>query len=245
MDPVAHPTPTRPARSPFYLHLSCFFLVVALVGFSTTFFAPMVRGTLRAPFVVHLHGVLMFGWLLLLIAQSLFVRTGRMRIHRRAGWIGAAVTPAIVASGFAAGAFATRRDLAESGQSWPFGAFVNTAIEMLVFGALVGTAIVSRRRPEAHKRYLVLATISALGPAWFRFRHFLAFVPNPIVTFALLADAVLLFVMARDWLVQKRVHRVYLWAGGAMVAVHLVELAAADSELWTRIGRWLLQAMPE
>lgn len=142
-----------------------------------------------------------------------------MRLHRRASFFGAWLALAIVASVFAVGAFATRRDLAESGQTWPFGAFVNVEIEMLVFVALVGTAVVSRRRPEAHKRHLVLATISALGPACFRFRHFLALVPNPIVAFTLVADAVWLVVMARDWRVQKRVHRVYLWAGAAMLAV--------------------------
>lgn len=235
---------TPPARSAFYLYLSCFFLVVALVGFSTTYFVPIARGTLRIPFVVHLHGALMFGWLLLLIAQSMLVRSGRMRLHRRAGWIGAAFVPAILASGFAAGAFATRRDLAATGQSWPFGGFFNIAIEMLVFGWLVGAAIANRRRPESHKRYLVLATISALAPAWFRFRHFLPFVPEPVVTFSLVSDSVLLFVVVREWHVHGSVHRVYLWAGMAMLAVHVLELAAAESEWWTCIGRWLLEVVP-
>lgn len=35
---------------------------------------------------------------------------------------------------------------------------------MLLFGALVTVAIVMRRNGESHKRLLLLATISALGP---------------------------------------------------------------------------------
>lgn len=236
--------PERRPRSPFHLYLAGFFLAVALVGFSTTYFVPLGKGSFAAPWVVHGHGALMFGWLLLLLVQSLLVRSGRLRAHRRLGWLGAFLAPAIVVSGVAVGAFATRRDLAAQGQSWPLGAFVNICIEMLVFGVLVGLAMLARRRPEAHKRYLVLATISALGPAWFRFRHFLTFVPNPLVVFSLVADSVLLVVMARDWLVERRVHPVYVWAGGAMFLVHFTELAAGEGETWIRLGRWLLDALP-
>jgi hypothetical protein len=157
------------------------------------------------------------------------------------GWIGMAMGGAIVVSGIAVGVFAARRDLATTAQSWPYGQFVNNCIEMAVFGLLVGAAILFRRQPETHKRLLVLATISALGPAWFRFRHFMPFVPNPVVTFSLVADSVLLVVIARDWLAFKRVHPVYLWAGGVMFAVHACELAFADTDVWTRIGSWLLR----
>ena len=67
------------------------------------------------------------------------------------------------------------------------------------------------------------------------------YVPNPLVTFSLVADFVWLIVMARDWLVLKRIHPVYLWAGGAMFAVHIIELACAETRLWESVGRWLLQ----
>lgn len=120
---------------------------------------------------------------------------------------------------------------------------MNIFIEMAVFGLLVGAAVIARRRPEHHKRYLVLATISALGPAWFRFRHFLPFVPNPIVTFALVADSLLLVVAARDWRMLGRVHPVYVWAGGAMAAVHLIELVAAESDIWLRLGRFIVERL--
>lgn len=239
-----HPAPARRPRSAFQLCLAGFFLLVALVGFSTTYFFPLAKGSFAAPWVVHVHGALMFGWLLLLLTQSLLVRAGRMRAHRRLGWLGVFVATAIVLSGVAVGAFATRRDLAATGQSWPLGDLVNIVIEMLLFGVLVGLAIACRRRPEAHKRYLVLATISALGPAWFRFRHFLPFVPEPLVVFSLVADSVLLVVIARDWRVDKRVHRVYVWAGGAMFLVHALELTFRESATWIGLGRWLLDVLP-
>ena len=233
-------TQQRADRSPFFLYLSFAFLAIALAGFSTTFFVPLARGTFDAPPVVYIHGALLFGWLVFFIAQATLVQAGSLRFHRRAGWVGLVLSIGIVVSGLLFGLFATRRDLAATGETWPHGAFVNIIIEMLLFGALVGSAIALRRDPESHKRLLVLATISALGPAWFRFRHFMPFVPNPLVTFSLIADAVILVAIARDWLNRQRVHPVYIWAGGAMFAVHIVELAAAESSLWLRIGRSLV-----
>lgn len=232
--------PRSVPRDPFFLALGAAFLAIAIAGFSTTFFFPLARGVFSAPLVVYVHGALLFGWLALFITQSALIKTRAYNIHRRLGWAGAVLAGGIVVSGVLVGLYATRRDLGATGEDWPYGGFVNIVIEMMVFGLLVAAAVLSRRQPEHHKRYLVLATISALGPAWFRFRHFMPFVPNPVVTFSLLADAVLLVVAARDWRRLGRVHPVYVWAGGTMVAVHLIELSAPDSQLWLRWGRWLL-----
>ena len=52
----------RASRSPFFLYLSMSFLAIAIIGFSTTLFLPLARGTFRAPPVIHIHGALLFGW---------------------------------------------------------------------------------------------------------------------------------------------------------------------------------------
>ncbi|WP_372017424.1 hypothetical protein [Pseudoxanthomonas sp. 10H] len=227
-------------RARFFLAMGVLFLAVALAGFTGTYFVPLARRSFSAPAVVHVHGALLFGWLLLFIAQAWRVRQRRMVQHRRWGWFGAGLCVAIMASGVGVGLFATRRDLAAGGGDFALGQFVNILVEMLLFGALVGAAVAMRRDGESHKRLLLLATISALAPAWLRFRHFLPGVPHPFVTFSIVADTLLLVAIARDWLMLRRVHPVYLWAGGAMVAVHAIELLAITSAPWTGMARWLL-----
>ena len=227
-------------RSRFYLYMTIGFLAIALIGFSTTFFLPLARGQFSAPPVIHLHGALLFGWLILFIVQSALIQGRSVATHRRLGWVGAALCAGIVVSGVLVGLFATRRDLAAGGDDFVRGQFVNILIEMLLFGALVAAAIVYRRDKESHKRLLILATISVLGPAWLRLRHLLPAVPHPFVVFSLLADSLLLVVIARDWLVTKRVHPTYVWAGSAMFAFHLVELLAIRSAPWLALSRWLL-----
>ena len=99
-------------RSRFLLYLSLAFLAIALAGFSTTLFIPLARGSFVAPVPVQVHGVLMFCWLLLLIGQTALVSSGKTAVHRRLGWLGAALAAAIVPSGVTSGVYATRRDLA-------------------------------------------------------------------------------------------------------------------------------------
>ncbi len=227
-------------RSAFFPRLAILFLAIAIIGFSTTFFIPLLGGTFSAPPVVHVHGALSFGWLLLFAAQAFLVQRRRVQWHRKVGWLGAGLCAAIVVSGVAVGVYATRRDLAAGGDDFVAGQFVNILIEMLVFGSLVAAAIVLRRDRESHKRLLLLATISALAPAWLRFRHIFPAVPNPFVTFSLLADSLLLVAIAYDWFTLRRVHPVYLRVGAAVVFVHVIELIAIDSEPWVRLARWLL-----
>lgn len=231
---------TRAPRSRFYLHMAIAFLAIGIVGFSTTFLLPLARGTFRAPPLVHVHGALLFGWLGLFIAQAWLVQARRTPLHRRLGVLGAGLAAGIVVSGVLVGLWATRRDLAAGEDPFVLGQFVNILIEMLLFAALVGAAVALRRDRESHKRLLMLATISLLGPAWIRFRHLFPAVDNPFVVFSLMADAVLLVAVAHDLRVHGRVHPVYLGAGGAMVAVHMVELAAMQSPAWQTFARWLL-----
>ena len=86
---------TAKPRSRFFLAMGGVFLLVALAGFMGTYFVPMARRSFHAPPIVHVHGALLFGWLLLFIAQAWRVRQRRMVQHRRWGWIGAGMCVAI------------------------------------------------------------------------------------------------------------------------------------------------------
>ncbi len=215
-------------------------LCVALAGFSTTLFLPVFEGTFQAPRIVDLHGALFFSWLVLLIYQTGLIRSRRVQLHRRVGWALLGLATAMAASGVAVGVYVTRRDLAAGLGDAARGQFVNILMEMVLFLGFVVAGVLCRRNKEWHKRLILLATISVLGPAWFRFRHFLPGVPNPLVTFSLLADAVLLIAVGYDLRTRRRVHPAYLWAGSGMVAVHLVELFASESRIWLGVARLLL-----
>jgi hypothetical protein len=224
----------------FSLLMTLLFLVIASVGFSSTWMLPVWRGTFAGPWLFHLHGGLFLAWLFLLMLQVQLVRARQLSLHRMFGWAGATLAVAMVVSGVAVGWVATRRDLAAGGGDFVLGQFVNVLIEMLIFGGFVALAIGYRRRPDVHQRLLFLATLSMLGPAWLRIRHLFPNVENPFVVFSLMADAVLLLPVAYDLRVLGRIHPTYIYGGTVMVAIHLVELFASESPLWLWVARTLL-----
>ena len=60
---------TTAPRSRFFVYMSVAFLAIALIGFSTTFFIPLAKGTFESPVVIHVHGMLAFAWLLFMNAS--------------------------------------------------------------------------------------------------------------------------------------------------------------------------------
>ena len=227
-------------RSGFFLYMSLGFLAIALLGFSTTFFLPLARGTFVAPPVIYVHGALLFAWLIFFIAQASLIRARNVSVHRRLGWFGALLGIAIVISGVAVSLHVVRRELAAGGGDVVLRQFVADLLAMLTFGSLAAAAVVLRRDSESHKRLLLLATIFVLGPAWLRFRHLFPAVENPSMVFLIIADSLILVAIARDLMAYKRVHPVYIWVGGFIIAVHMTVPSASQSTAWLRVARWLL-----
>src|SRR6266550_7517516 len=91
----------RHARRPegAYLYRTTVFyffglLALALAGFWPTYFVPKFE----ADWHVHLHGVAMFLWVLLLIAQAGLVRARQLPLHRALGKVSYGLVPVIVVS---------------------------------------------------------------------------------------------------------------------------------------------------
>ena len=80
------------------------FVAIALAGFIPSSLAKLaaVQAGARPPFplVMHLHAVLMGTFLMLLLAQTLLVATGRCALHRTLGLSAMVVAPALVIVGF-------------------------------------------------------------------------------------------------------------------------------------------------
>lgn len=245
MEPVTHDPFRADRASRFYVGMAWLALVVALAGFLPTFFLPLARGAFSAPPVVYLHGVLLFAWLVLFAAQATLVRRQRASVHRRAGWVAVALVPCIVASGIAVGLFAMKRDVAAGGGETAVSSIVGTVTAMLLYAALVAAALWYRRRPGYHKRLMLLATLSILWPAWFRFRHYFPSVPHPEIVFAIVfPDSLILLAMIRDRLAVGRIHPVYLVAGVALIAEHLVEAILFDTPAWRVVAHRLAESLP-
>ena len=82
---------------------AAFFVVIALAGFipDSLMKIDMVKAGQRPPFplILHVHSVLMGSFLLLLLAQTILMATGRDGLHRRIGPVAMVLVPALVVAG--------------------------------------------------------------------------------------------------------------------------------------------------
>jgi hypothetical protein len=248
-----------PARPQFYFWISCACLAVALIGFMPTYFAPMAQGKFDAPPIIHIHGVILFSWVAFFVFQSWLAAKGKVADHRAWGLVGVSILTAMVfivvqvvsmrirqASAPGMPAEVTRSVLAF--------AWVSISSIALVIPAFI-LAMVYLKRPEVHKRLLLLLTVSLLGAPIARwFLTFAAPPPTPglpaafamaappatvAVLPALLGDILLLIAMTYDWRTRGRPHPVYLIGGAILVLQQLTQQQVADLPAWQGVAVWI------
>ncbi|WP_426031908.1 hypothetical protein [Caulobacter sp. DWP3-1-3b2] len=211
-------TTQRPAAQVgrrFYLIMALVMAAVLVGGFSQTVpgdFAPSPG----LPLLLHIHGAVFTCWVLLFVAQPAFIARGSLKLHRQVGMFGAVLAAAMVVMGLAATLFAVRYHRVPS--FFPPTIFlVMNAIGILVFGGLVAAGVALRRRSEWHKRLMLCATVSILGPGLGRLLPMDSFgKAAPLVMFGVIA----LFAFAGpviDLIVRRRIHPAYLWGVGAIL----------------------------
>ncbi|QJR34626.1 hypothetical protein [Gemmatimonas groenlandica] len=233
-----------PKRSWFFVGMGAVALGAVLFGFGRTYVVPMSRGTFAAPWVVHLHGALAMTWVLLFLTQPLLVRYGALSTHRRIGRLGVPLAIGVAVTMLPAGVFQATRDAAAGAGSTGISAMLGVLTSGLLFVALVVAGIMSRRDREAHARWLLLATLVVIWPAWFRFRHWFPAVPRPDIWFGVVLSYTWIVVaMLRDWRARGSVHPVLLYGGGAVIAEQVFEVLSFDSAWWREAAQLLYGAL--
>jgi uncharacterized membrane protein YozB (DUF420 family) len=139
-----------------------FLLMVGLLWLGVLMgFVPEMINRVRAhdlfPAVVYVHAAVFVGWLGLLTAQVLLIRSRRVDLHRELGMAGTALYGAMLVLGVVT-AVVVDYHLFATPRGNPSFLSVQLA-DMLGFAVLGGAAIVLRKNPEAHKRLMLLATI--------------------------------------------------------------------------------------
>ena len=229
----------RAAASPwsrrFYLVLTLVLIGMVVKGFWPSYYGPMVSGggASRA-WVMHLHGAIYSGWMLLLLLQVVLAATGRIAAHRRVGTWGIGYGAAVLVIGLVVSWAAPIMHIRAG--DWNVdraaGFMILPLVDMILFGGFFGAAVVYRNKPEIHKRLMLAATVSIVFAAVARMQ-----LPPPLFYFVWIAPMVA--GVAFDWVTRRRVHPVYLISFAAM-SLAFARIFLMQSEGWLRIGRALL-----
>lgn len=213
--------------------LSGVMAVMAVVGFWPTYFGPLTTGTLSKPRLIHIHATVFTGWLVLFFLQAFFAATRRITWHLTLGKIGIWYGLLLIGVGLTTGVLRS----ADPQASDPLRLLYVAIADMVMFAGFFGAAIVYRRKPQLHKRMMVVAATSLLVAAVGRM-EFLPPPPSGIPLRLFVWSAPVLLATAVDFRMSRTVHPVYL-AGLATFLLRAVSVPVATTEAWQSFAQWV------
>jgi hypothetical protein len=151
-----------------YRNLGYFLLAllpIFIAGFWVPYFSEIPRFDPSITVSVHLHALLLFAWIVLLVVQPVAIRTGAYKLHRNLGRMSYILMPLIVASAIAmihkeyhehvAGGMRSRAALEAE--------FLSLC-QLVLLGIFYCLAIIhiQRREAAAHMRYMICIALILL-----------------------------------------------------------------------------------
>jgi hypothetical protein len=219
-----------------------FAIVAALTifaGFGRTLYLRSISGAPPLSPLLLAHGIVMTTWFVLFCAQVWLVATGHARWHRRLGMFGIAVALAVVYVGIDAAIDAARRGVGPAHGVSTEMFMAIPLFDMPVFALLVAIAWWQRRRPDIHKRLMLLASLGMLTPAIARIPLALIQAGGPPVFFGL-ALGIVGACIAVDTVKHRRLHPAFGWGGGLIFSMVPLRLLVAQTPLWRAVAGWLV-----
>jgi uncharacterized membrane protein YozB (DUF420 family) len=220
----------------FFTGMALAALLIALIGFAPSYYLRSFSTVEPLTTLVHLHGALATGWLLLFVAQTSLVSVRRTDLHRRLGPAGAVLAVLFVIVGYLTAVEAARKGVTPPGGPPPLAFLAVPLGTLLSFTVLAGLGLLWRRERDTHRRLMLLATIALLPPAFARFRWF-----GPGGPPLAIGGTCLLVVTCMVWdrRLNGRIHPAFLWGGGLLMLSLPLRFALTQSESWLAVARWL------
>jgi hypothetical protein len=202
------------------------------------------------PWHLVFHGLALTSWYVLLLVQAALIRRGKTSLHRKLGVAGVVSALAVVTSGFIVLTQAVSRRVVD-GVLPPVELIENAfrpialyqTFNLTFFLACVGAAVYFRRKPDIHKRLMIIASVLILGAALSTDRSFGAAVQNSLpfldigaTTIQVLVGSMLVF----DLVDRRRLFAVSIFGAVLILVVQPVWMnLMLGSELGNRWTNWL------
>lgn len=236
-----HLKPALRGDDGFFLYTSIAMALTIFAGFGLQL--GMGRSSFASPAIVHAHAIVFMGWVVLYLAQNVFVATGSIGLHKRLGWIGAGWMVAMVVLGTAV----TIR-LVQAGQApfffTPLMFLVMDPLSVITFAGLSAAAIVYRRQTQWHRRLHYCGMSVLLGPAIGRL------IPMPLLipyAYEAVFLGVLIFPaigIIADLHRTGRVHPAWWWGLGTIVGSTLLVEAIVHTPVGDVVYRGVTAETP-
>jgi hypothetical protein len=225
----------------FYFLMSLLITGVIVFGFSRTIDKHLIHPALPRPFILYLHAAVFSGWLAFFIFQSALIRTHNVRLHRQTGWFGVALGIAIPVLGVSTAITMARFNilhLQPPNTALSIESFLIVPLfDITAFTIPFALAILWRKKPEFHRRLILLGTCALTAAGFGRFPDYF----HPVLFYAGV-DLLILLGVVRDLIVNRRIHPVYLYGLPAFILCQIVVMYTIihNSPYWLRIAHALV-----
>jgi hypothetical protein len=241
-----------------FVAMATWFIVIVLTGFIPDALAKIaeVKAGTHPPFppILHVHAVLMASFLLLLLAQSVMMATGRSALHKQVGIAAFVLVPALVVVGIilAPTIYHTVWYGAHHGSPQVRAALGPVVPQLenilllqlhagILFAIFMTLALWARRANSGfHKRMVFLATAIPMGASIDR----MWWLPNTFPASPMGTDGYILLAVAPllvwDVVRNRRVHETYLVWAAIYLPASLVMYRLWDTPLWHSTARHIM-----
>ncbi|PCI76237.1 MAG: hypothetical protein COB20_11110 [SAR86 cluster bacterium] len=250
MDKLASSTSNQNSHeNRFFLIYSFLLLTIVIIGFTPSLFLRVAFDTPSIPFYLHLHGAILTGWFVILVAQAWLIRSQNPALHRKLGPFAAGYGLLVVIGSLMATLNVVSRDLGQGitldvdmaeidpalGSGISYLTFISgvvwaNIVSVSTFAILLCSAVIYRKRSDLHKRLILVATVSILGPALARISRLetLGGEQGPFIPLALLT--LLATIIVYDLITLSKIHRASMVAITLAIALSLLGTMVAGSE---------------
>jgi hypothetical protein len=241
-----------------FVAMAAWFIAIVLAGFipDSIMKVGMVRAGERPPFpiVLHMHAVLMGSFLLLLLAQTWLMATGRREYHMQLGLLAFVLAPALIVVGFVLAPTmyyqiwnALQTAPPEAQENLKAGLAFSENIKLvqmrigILFALFLAIGLPARKNDAGlHKRMMILATAIPLPAGIDRIPWLPSTLPgSPLSTMLgpiLAVSPMFIWDVVRN----RSVHRAYwIWLG-LCLPVFAVEYLLWDTPWWHATARAMM-----
>ena len=219
------------------IYFFIFLLLMSFAGFYKTYMIkfPNFNGFTWAH---HFHGAVMLTWVLMLVAQPIFIRTKNFRLHRIVGKASYFIFPLLILSFFLVARVSYFRNLKATGEMEAFAGMANGIPDIFYISILYGLGIYYKKKTSFHLRFFACIGLMILGPGLGRF--LIAVCNFPFIAVPIMIGVIALFTlgwMIADIIAKRSAFPLSVFLG--IIAITFVVIPNSHAALWQGFAKWI------
>lgn len=214
----------------YFVFLGILYMSVALAGFTPSYQAHFAGEYYIFP-IAHVHGALMAILLLLFVVQTYFVASNSIPLHRKVGTASLVIAPLAWISML----LATRRPLIADVlpiDHFLFDVLLVQLMLIILFPLLFVWGMLSRRKPQIHRRVMVFLVVIILQVAIDRMRWLPSFNLPKHFGSDIYVYLLLLPLLIFDLITLRRIHKITLICLAILITAHFAVSLLFESPGW-------------